>query len=231
MTLPVSGGSLDPVTGLGTVEHSGGIKFKAGKKTAAVNTLLLDTTNGSLNAKVAGKSDEVRLGQGLHRRPQRLRRQRQHQLAEADRQGRQAAEQEARLHRPEKRQRQSAKATSGPRRARSSSRPFKGNRSSAARPAKRSRRRSAWSPTGNAQLVLSDAALEKLKNVGPEPVAPAPHPFEVKLAPVEPTKVVSLSPVTTVFPISGGTIGPAATAGILQTAGGLQTDPEPRSGW
>jgi hypothetical protein len=56
VTLPVSGGSLDPVSGLGTVEHSGGIKFKAGKKSAPVNTLVLDTTTASLNAKVAGKS-------------------------------------------------------------------------------------------------------------------------------------------------------------------------------
>ena len=34
VTLPVSGGSLDPTNGQGTIEQSGGIKFKAGKKSA-----------------------------------------------------------------------------------------------------------------------------------------------------------------------------------------------------
>ncbi len=35
-TFPVTGGSLDPTTGLGTVNHGGGLKFKAGSKTATV---------------------------------------------------------------------------------------------------------------------------------------------------------------------------------------------------
>ncbi len=63
--LPVSGGSLDPTTGLGTVEQSGGIKFKRGKKTAPVNTLVLDTTTNSLNAKVAGKNMKLASVTGL----------------------------------------------------------------------------------------------------------------------------------------------------------------------
>ncbi len=56
VTLPVSGGSIDPTNGLGSLELSGGIKFKAGKKTAPVNTLVLDTAQSSLTGKVAGKS-------------------------------------------------------------------------------------------------------------------------------------------------------------------------------
>jgi hypothetical protein len=77
--------------------------------------------------------------------------------------------------------------------------------------------------TGDAQLVLSTTALKKISQVGPEfPPASGKHPFAVKLAPIDPTKVVSLSPLTVAFPISGGTMGPTAEAGILQTAGGLQ---------
>jgi len=55
-TLPVSGGSLDPLSGAGSVEHSGGIKFKHGKKTAKVNAIVLETATASLKAKVSGKT-------------------------------------------------------------------------------------------------------------------------------------------------------------------------------
>jgi len=56
VALPVSGGSLDPTNGKGTIEHSGGIKFKHGKKSAVVKLIVLDTNTNALNAKVAGKS-------------------------------------------------------------------------------------------------------------------------------------------------------------------------------
>ena len=59
VTLPVSGGSMDPTNGLGSLELSGGVKFKAGKKSAPVNTLVLDTAHSALNGKVAGKSMKV----------------------------------------------------------------------------------------------------------------------------------------------------------------------------
>jgi hypothetical protein len=219
VTLPVSGGSLDPVTGLGTVEHSGGIKFKAGKKSAAVNTLLLDTTTGSLNAKVAGKNMKfasvkgftvARNGFGANVSVSSLK-----LTAKAAKQ----------LNKKlgfggQKKGKGKAK---GQKRAAASKLlqpPFKGNQVLGGSTSETQPKTVGVVATGNAQLVLSDAALAKLKNVGPE--VAGTHPFEVKLAPVDPTKVVSLSPVTTVFPISGGTMGPAATAGILQTAGGLK---------
>src|SRR5215467_8278754 len=52
VTLPVSGGSMDPTNGLGSLELSGGVKFKAGKKSAPVNTLVLETAKSSLIGKV-----------------------------------------------------------------------------------------------------------------------------------------------------------------------------------
>jgi hypothetical protein len=48
-------------------------------------------------------------------------------------------------------------------------------------------------------------------------------PVAVALAPVAPTEVLSAGPPPSVgFPISGGRLAPTATAGTLQTAGGLK---------
>lgn len=54
-TFPVTGGEVDPTTFAGTITHGGGLKFKAGKKTAPVKALVIDTTKKALFAKVAGK--------------------------------------------------------------------------------------------------------------------------------------------------------------------------------
>lgn len=221
VTLPVSAGSLDPVTGVGTVEHSGGIKFKAGKKSAAVNTLLLDTTTGSLNAKVAGKSMKfasvkgftvARNGFGANV-----------SISSLKLTGKAATQLNKKLGFSGQKKGKSKGKAKGHKRAAASKAvqpPFKGNQVLGGSTSETQPKTVGVVATGNAQLVLSDAALAKLKNVGPE--AGGTHPFEVKLAPVEPTKVVSLSPVTAVFPISGGTVGPTATTGVLQTAGGLK---------
>ncbi|HET7444325.1 MAG TPA: HtaA domain-containing protein [Solirubrobacterales bacterium] len=54
-TFSVTGGSLDPTTGKGTVNLGGGLKFKAGKANAQVKALVIDTSKKSLTAKVSGK--------------------------------------------------------------------------------------------------------------------------------------------------------------------------------
>lgn len=222
VTLPVSGGSLDPITGLGAIEQSGGIKFKAGKKSAPVNTLVLETSTGSLNAKVAGKAMKlasvkgvsvVRNGFGANV-----------SVASMKLTGKAAKQLNKKLGFTGKKK--SGGKGKGKKRASVSKTkvvqpPFKGNQVLGGSTSETQPKTVAVLPTGNATLVLSAAALQKLNNVGPHPPN-EPGPFAVKLAPVEPTKVVSLSPVTAVFPISGGTIGPAATTGVLQTAGGLK---------
>ncbi len=218
VTLPVSGGSLDPVSGLGTVEHSGGIKFKAGKKSAPVNTLVLDTTTGSLNAKVAGKSMKfasvkgftvARNGFGANI-----------SISSLKLTGKAAKQLNKKLGFSGQKK---GKAKGHKRAAASKAQqpPFKGNQVLGGSTSETQPKTLAVLPTGSAQLVLSNAALAKLNSVGPHPPN-EPGPFAVKLAPVEPTKVVSLTPVTAVFPISGGTVGPTATTGVLQTAGGLK---------
>jgi hypothetical protein len=54
-TFTVTGGSLDPTTGLGEVTLGGGLKFKAGKKSATVKALVISTSKKSLTGKVGGK--------------------------------------------------------------------------------------------------------------------------------------------------------------------------------
>ena len=63
VTLPVSGGSLDPTNGLGTLEPSAAASSsRHGKKSAAVKALVLDTTTKARSpARSRGKKDEVRL--------------------------------------------------------------------------------------------------------------------------------------------------------------------------
>ncbi|HEX7058905.1 MAG TPA: hypothetical protein VF176_03555 [Solirubrobacterales bacterium] len=52
--LPVSGGSMDPTTGQGTVDTGGGFKFKHRKRAVPVTEMEIDTTRKSVFAKVAG---------------------------------------------------------------------------------------------------------------------------------------------------------------------------------
>jgi hypothetical protein len=58
-TFKVTGGSLDPTTGKGTVNLGGGLKFKAGNKSAPVKGLVLDTNKKALSGKVGGKKVKI----------------------------------------------------------------------------------------------------------------------------------------------------------------------------
>jgi hypothetical protein len=221
VTLPVSGGSLDPITGLGTIEHSGGFKFKAGKKSASVNTLILDTTTSSLTAKVAGKSMKfasvkgakvARNGFGANV-----------SITSLKLTGKAAKQLNKKLGFTGKAKGKSNKGK-GNKRASASKTvqpPFKGNQVLGGSTSETQPKTVVVVPGGNATLALSASALQKLNNVGPHPPG-EPGPFAVKLSPVAPTSVASVGPPPTVaFPISGGTLSPAATSGVLQTQGGL----------
>ncbi len=54
-TFKVTGGSLDPTNGKGTLLHAGGIQFKAGKKKAKVTALEVNTSKKVLTGKLNGK--------------------------------------------------------------------------------------------------------------------------------------------------------------------------------
>jgi hypothetical protein len=220
VALPVSGGSLDPITGLGTVEHSGGIKFKAGKKSAPVNTLLLDTTTGSLNAKVAGKSMKfasvkgvtvARNGFGANV-----------SISSLKLTGKAAKQLNRKLGFTGKKDKGKAKGHKRASAKKVVQPPFKGNRSLGGASSETQPKTVTVLPTGNATLALSASALQKLRNVGPHPPGEE-GPFAVKLSTVPPTTVLSAGPPPTLgFPISGGTLAPSASSGILQTSGGLK---------
>ncbi len=221
VTLPVSGGSMDPVNGLGNLELGGGIKFKAGKKTAPVNTLLLDTAQSSLTGKVGGKSMKVasvsnltysRNGFGVNVNVGKLK-----LTGKAAKQlnkklgftGQKKGKGKAKGHK-----RASASKTTQP--------PFKGNQVLGGAFSETQPKTVAVIPTGSIDLALSASALDKLKKVGPPP-GEAEGPFAVKLSTVPPTSIVSAGPPPILgFPISGGSISPTASSGIVQTIGGLK---------
>lgn len=213
ITLSVSGGSMDPTNGLGNLELSGGIKFKRGKKTAPVNTLLLDTAKSSLTGKVGGRQMKLanlagltysRNGFGVNVNLKKLK------LT-----GKAVKQLNRKLGYSGKKKTSEGKAPRSPFRKNQ----VMGRAFSEAQP-----KTVAVLATGEARLVLSAAALEKLKRVGP-PAGEAEGPFAVKLSPVPPTTIVDPGPPPTVaFPIGGGTIGPTASAGVLQTAGGLKLE-------
>jgi len=58
-TFTVTGGSVEPTTGKGTVTHSGGLKIKWGKKSVALKAFELNTSTKTLTAKVGGKSIKI----------------------------------------------------------------------------------------------------------------------------------------------------------------------------
>jgi hypothetical protein len=65
VTFTVTGGSIDPTNGLGTLNLGGGLKFKAGKKSTTVKALVLDTAKNTLTGKVGGKKVKLAKTSGL----------------------------------------------------------------------------------------------------------------------------------------------------------------------
>jgi Htaa len=61
IAFPITGGSIDPTTLAGTIEHSGGLKFSAGGKSLGVQDFVIDTAKGVLTAKVSGTDTRVPL--------------------------------------------------------------------------------------------------------------------------------------------------------------------------
>lgn len=55
----ITGGDIEPTTGAGSLNHSGGLKITWGKKSVVLKSLTVDTKGKSVSAKVAGKTVKI----------------------------------------------------------------------------------------------------------------------------------------------------------------------------
>jgi hypothetical protein len=65
VTFPVSGGSVDPTTGAGTLTHKGGLKLTAGKTNVKIGALEVNTKKKMLTGKAGGKKIQLATLAGL----------------------------------------------------------------------------------------------------------------------------------------------------------------------
>jgi hypothetical protein len=187
-TFSVTGGEMDPLTGAGSLTLAGGLKFKAGKKTASVKGLVLSTAKKSLTAKVGGKKMKLasvagytftRNGFGENVTIKKLK------LT-----GSAAKQLNKKLG-----------YTSKPK-------PFTANKLLGAAKGEEQPSTVTILPGGNVNFAGNLELLKKLNEVG------------VKVENIGST--TGTAPLWA-FPISGGSIAPTATAGVVQTSGGLLT--------
>jgi hypothetical protein len=187
-TFRVTGGEMDPTTGAGTLNLSGGLQFKAGKKKVKVKALVVNTTKRGLFAKVGGKklklailsgSSYVRAGFGISLTVKKLK------LTKA-----------------------AAKQLNKKLGFKRGKKPFKGNRLMAKAVATEEPATVTLLPANGILYDGNPELLKKLSNV------------EVKIEALPPTSVKS--PTSFEFPITGGNISPAATAGVVNSSGGVK---------
>jgi hypothetical protein len=202
VTLPIEEGSLD-VNGQGTLTHSGGIKFKHGKKTAKLSALVLDTTASSLSGKLGSKSLKIasvsgvtatRNGFGTNVAVKSLK------LT-----GKAAKQLNKKLGFSGNKKKNKRASASG-----SSSLPFKGNQVLGGSSSSTQPKTIGMTATGQVALIPDPSNFAKLAEVA------------TTLTPIAPAAIISGAPVTIGFPIGGGNIAPAGNGGVPQTLGGLK---------
>lgn len=193
VALPVSGGSLDPTNGQGAIEQGGGIKFKHGKKSAVIKALVLETTTSSLKANVAGKKTKLASTSGVSSARNGF--------------GANVTVGTLKLTGGAAKQLNKKLGFTGKQAKKS---PFKSGKGLGSALSETQPKTVTVLPGNNATLATSPATDLKLGKVN------------VEIETVSPTTVTSLTPPTFAFPISGGTIAPNATGGIVQTSGGLK---------
>jgi hypothetical protein len=188
VTLKVTGGEIDPTNGLGTLTLGGGLKFKAGKKSATVKALVLDTGKSVLTAKVSGKKVKFAKLKGLSYSRNGF--------------GVNVKLKTMKLEKAGAKQLNKKLGYS-----KGKPKPFLagkniGKSSSESQPAT-----VAIIPGGNVSFKADQELLLKLKDV------------ETNASVISPSTENGLG--NYLLPITGGTIAPTATAGQVQTAGGL----------
>jgi Htaa len=193
VTLPVLGGSLDPTNGLGTIEQNGGIKFKHGKKSALLKAIVVETTTNSINANVAGKKMKLASVTGVSTARNGF--------------GANVTIGSTKLTGKAAKQLNKKLGFTGKLAKKA---PFKGGKGMGSALAETQPKTVTVLPGNTASLVTSVPTDIKLEKVG------------VKIETVSPTVPTAALPPAFAFPVSGGTIAPNATSGIVQTSGGLK---------
>lgn len=210
VTLPVSGGALDPTNGQGTVEHNGGIKFKHGKKSAVVKVIELNTTANSLKANVAGKKMKLatvsgvtvaRNGFGANV-----------SIGKLKLTGNAAKQLNKKLGFGGKGGKKSSASTS---KSKGSQGPFKGNQVLGGSTSETQPKTVTVLPGGEATLLTNLETVGKFVSL------------KVELEPIAPATEKLALPPSFFFPISGGTIAPNGLGGTVQTSGGVKLTQEP----
>jgi hypothetical protein len=215
--LPVKEGEIDPTNGAATLTTEGGFKFKHGKKKAAVTGLVVTTSNSSMTGKVAGKKMKfasvvgysfTRNGFGVNFSATKLKltknaaKQLNKKLGFT---GKKKSKKNKRAHAAKKKK---AKA------------PFKANQVFGNTSGETQPKTVAIVPGGKADLTTDLGTVGKF-------VLPPPEGFGVKIVPLPPGEASATLPPVLSFPISGGSIAPDASAGQVQTTGGVQLVQEP----
>ena len=196
-TFPVTGGEVDPTTGAGTLNLGGGLKFKAGKKSAPVKGLVIDTTKKALFGKVAGKRVKVatlggwsytRAGFGVAMTVKKLK------LTNAA----------------------ATKLNKKLGYAKGKPKPFLKNKLIGKANAEEQPSTVAVLASGNVVFNADAGLLGKLKKV------------KVDLKTIDPAKAKGLTDFE--FPITGGTISPLGTGGVVQSSGGIELEQKLQTG-
>jgi hypothetical protein len=189
-TFTVTGGEMDPTNGLGTLNLGGGIKFKAGKKTATLSGLVLDSAKNVITGKVSGKKVKFATLAGLSFARNGF--------------GVNVTLKKVKLNNAGATQLNKVLGF-----AKGTPKPFLANTLIGKTTSEVQPSTVTLLPSGNVTFTGNPTTLGKLLKVGVkiEPIGTTPPPVVAGLYN---------------FPISGGTISPAGTAGVVLSAGGLK---------
>jgi hypothetical protein len=202
-TFAVTGGSIEPTTGAGTVTHSGGLKITWGKKSVTLKSLTIDTKGKTISAKVGGKTVKVASLAGTST---------------------------ARLGFGDSVSAKKVKLTSAGAKALNSKLTPAPTKTKVKKKGKTIVKTVKVKPAFKANMVLGASNTEvEPETVGVLPTGSMTFTGDptllTKLADVE-TKLVVIPPTTAVAnvftsPLSGGTISPLGTSGTISSTGGL----------
>jgi hypothetical protein len=229
VTLPINTlSTFDPVSGQGKLLHEGGIKFKKGKKSANVTDIELITAESKMTAKVGGKVmkfasvtgvSSVRSGFGATV-----------SISAVKLTGKAAKQLNKKLGFTAKKKKKKAKKSSASASAKKNKKkkkkakaPFKGNQVFGKASTTPEPKTISVKAGGTVNLATSAATVKKFVQP-PGTTNPETNGYGVKIEPIPPTEgAAGPSPFEPIlkFPITGGSIAPNASAGLVDSAGGV----------